>query len=115
MEYGNQTYPNNAAEVLGRFKSAGNITAGANATADKPRIQQQIDQLGKVLTACHQTAHALERVADRLLGPVPENEAKDAGRPPAGNIEQRLAEAIGYAEMLEHRLMGALRRLDSAV
>lgn len=82
---------------------------------DKPRLPQQLDQLEKVLAECHQLTSNVESAASRLLGAVPEDAAKTSGRPPAGSLDQRLAELIGVAEALVHRLGSASQRFNSAV
>ena len=87
----------------------------ARITAEKPRLQQQIDQLEKVLSGCHEFAESIEGVADRILGATPKAVGKDSQpTPPPSTVEQRLAAAIGFAEMLAARLHNAQRRLASA-
>lgn len=92
----------------------GNAIPVAN-LADKPRIAHQIEQLSKVLSSCHQHAGELELVADRILGPTPQDTSKSPGSPPSDTIEHKLEEAINYAEGLSARLQTASARLNSAV
>lgn len=82
---------------------------------EKPRLPQQLDQLEKALAECHSITSHVESAASRLLGAVPEDAAKTSGRPPAGSLDQRLAELIGVAEALVHRLGSASQRFNSAV
>lgn len=87
---------------------------GVDAIA-KPRLSHQLDQLQKLLTACHQAAVGITGAADRILGPVPQNPSKDGPKPPVNSIEQRFAEAIGSAEILSGELHDVLNRLNGAV
>lgn len=82
---------------------------------EKPRIAQQLDQMEKVLSECHQIASNIEGAANRILGPTPEDASKTAGRPPSASLDQRFAELISVAESLAHRLGAASSRLNSAV
>lgn len=82
---------------------------------EKPRLAQQLDQLEKTLSGCHELANNIERVADRILGTEPQGVSETAGKPPVDTIERRFADAIGYAEALHQRLMHASQRLNSAV
>ena len=94
---------------------AGNSSAPIAKMADKPRLAMQLEQLDKVLSACHQHAQDIENVADRILGPVPQDASKTAGEPPSDTIERKMAMAISYAEGLSSRLLHASQRLSSAV
>jgi hypothetical protein len=67
-----------AAQGQGYADQPAKITA-----IEKPRIVQQLDQLAKALSACHDLATNVERAADRILGPVPQDEAKAVPTPPA--------------------------------
>lgn len=98
--------------------SYGTGTAGQANTlkaADKPRIVQQIEQLEKVLSSCHQSASDLEHVADRILGPTPQDTAKASPTPPSDTIERKLDQVINYAEGLSARMVNASQRLNAAV
>jgi hypothetical protein len=57
----------------------------------------------------------VERVADRILGPTPQDAGKAVPTPPSDTIERKLAEAICYAEGLYERLHAASNRLNAAV
>jgi len=75
----------------------------------------QIEQLNRALAGCHELANRLEMVADRILGPVPQDVSKEETAPSPDTIERRMADMISYAEGLSSRLMHASSRLDSAV
>jgi hypothetical protein len=98
--------------ALGRMSGAG--MANAIKQPEKPRLHQQIDHLMKVLAACHDSANGIERFADRILGPVPQDVSKAAERAPADSIDRRLVELTEMAEGLAQRLQYAQQRLDSA-
>src|SRR5260221_7578227 len=90
-------------------------SSGRNNAIDKPRIQTQLDQLAKVLSACHESANSIDRVADRILGPTPQDASKGGEKPPVDTVERKLGEAIAWAENLCTRLQGVSNRLNSAV
>jgi hypothetical protein len=90
------------------------LTAAQQAV-EKPRLAQQIDQLQKVIAECHDAAGSLENAVDRILGPVPQDAAKESAKPPVSTIEMRFAEAIGRVEVLAHRLRESAQRLNTAV
>lgn len=109
-------YPQQGQSIAENYRAyTGSDTAAKIANIEKPRLSQQLDQLEKVLAECHQLTGSVESAASRILGPVPEEGAKPAGRPPVDSIDQRFAELIGVAEALVHRLGGASKRLNSAV
>ena len=85
------------------------------AVGDKPRISMQIEQLNKVLASCHEVANNLERAADRILGPVPQDVSKAETAPSPDTIERRMADVVGFAEGLSSRLMNVSTRINSAV
>lgn len=103
------------AQSRSMLTGAGSGVAGGPPAIEKPRIQQQLDQLDKVLAYCHETTSNIERAADRLLGCVPEADAKNQAQPAPNTVESRLAFLIGYAETLMHRLEQSANRLNSAV
>lgn len=94
---------------------AGRPDAAKLATPEQPRLYQQVDQLMKVLAGCHDAAGRLERVADRIIGPVPEKVQTSDGRASQETLERRLAEIVSIAEGLSGRLNNTSQRLDSAV
>ena len=83
--------------------------------SDKPRIAMQIEQLEKVLSVCHNAANDIEHVADRILGPVPQDATKEGPPPSLETVERRIQHVISIAEGLSSRLMNASTRLNSAV
>jgi hypothetical protein len=101
------SYPTSAA---GTGQMAGNPSAIA-----KPRLHEQIETLNKTLAVCHQSARDLEQIADRILGPVPENVSKDAPKPATDTIERKLTETQENLDALSGRLLHAVQRLNSAV
>jgi hypothetical protein len=114
MHYDKQPVP--AGEYVGSGKVSGAYRdSPAMAQIEKPRLAQQLDQLEKVLQECHGITGNVESAASRLIGAVPEDGAKNAGRPPSSSIDQRLAELIGIAEGLAQRIGHASQRLNSAV
>lgn len=88
---------------------------GPTPAIEKPRLQQQLDQLQKVLSAGHHAAVGIAIAVDRILGAVPQDSKDGKAPPPASTIEQRFAESIGSAEDLSERLHEALKRLNAAV
>jgi translation initiation factor 2B subunit (eIF-2B alpha/beta/delta family) len=93
----------------------GQASNATQKTLEKPRIASQIDQLEKLLSECHQGASALENVADRILGPTPQDTSKATTQPPMDTIERRLGEVINVAQALVERLHNASQRLNQAV
>lgn len=83
--------------------------------SDKPRLLDALERLSKTLSMCHEHAGSLEHVADRVLGPVPQDVSKGEAVSPPDNIERRLLDAISYAENLAGRLHNTVTRLNSAV
>lgn len=108
-------YARDAVAGLALGQMGGNRGMNQITPIEKPRLSMQLDQLEKVLAECHQLTSSVESAASRILGPVPEDDAKTTGRPPAGSLDQRLAELIGVAEALVHRLGSASQRFNSAV
>lgn len=82
---------------------------------EKARLPQQLDQIQKMLSVCHQAALGLSVATDRIVGSIPQNDSKDGTAPPAGTLEQRFAETIGGVESLAARLHETLKRLNAAV
>jgi hypothetical protein len=109
MEYAAQQQTQQGGQIGGIYRDS------PKAVIEKPRIATQLDQLEKVLQECHAITSGVESAASRLLGPVPEEAGKTAGRPPSSSVEQRFAELIGIAEGLAHRLGQASQRLNQAV
>lgn len=114
----------NGYELASQDKNYGRAVAGSAmgqasgplTAQGKPRLQQQLDQLDKVLSVCHEAAGGLEGCADRLTGSVAEKQAGNAAtRPPSITVEQRLAESIAVTEYLLHRLNEAGARIAQAV
>lgn len=87
----------------------------AMAVSTKPRLQQQLDQLEKVLACCHEVAGGIDGCADKLMGAEPKDATGVPPTPSPMSVEGRLANAIGYAEHLMHRLNETGRRLNQAV
>jgi hypothetical protein len=112
-----QAYPTTAAAQMSRGMIGGAGAAMAKNAIEKPRLAMQLDQLEKLLAGGHHLATSLNSVADRLMGPVPENAdgSKQTSPPPPSTIEQRFAMAIGNTEDLLRRLEQASRRLNTAV
>lgn len=120
--YPNQTQDpaaRNLAHGAMNIGMGGGNLAGAGALSNaiqKPRLQQQLDQLDKILCCCHEAAAGLDACADKVLGPTPKAEtAGSAPTPPQSTVEGRLALAVGYAEHLLHRLNETGSRLNQAV
>lgn len=89
-------------------------TTATPATLSKARLPQQLDELDKILSGCHELAGDLDRAADRILGSVPQDASKSAPQPEPSSIEARLQAAIGYAERLATRLHSTSQRMNSA-
>lgn len=92
-----------------------NAIGGAPSAIEKPRIAQQIDHLAKVLAECHNLAGSIENVADRMLGPVPQDATKGVEKAAIDTLERRLSDTIHNAEVLVARLQSASNRLNSAI
>lgn len=114
MYESDKPYATANAAMLGSAKMIGAGMANAIKQPEKPRLHHQIDHLLKVLSHCHEMANGIERFADRILGPVPQDVGKSAERAPSDTIERRLAELSEMAEGLAQRLQHAQQRLDSA-
>ena len=93
-------------------QDARSLPTSAPKPIEKPRLQQQLDQLEKVLSGCHECASRIENAADRLLNPKPQDVGKTAERPSPNSIEGRLAMMIEIAEGLGSRLIHAANQLD---
>ena len=91
---------------------AGSLAGGQ---PPRPRIHDQIDQLNKTLTACHDSASGICVGVDKIIGQQPQDASAAAQMPPVQTVEQRLQELIGYANNLSCRLNDQDQRLNSAV
>ena len=101
-------------ETAARYQGSAQ-NAAPQQTIEKPRLSQQIDQLLKILSVCHDSAGDLSHAADRILGPVPANAENGGPVPTPTSIEQRLQSVIDVADALFGRLQETTKRLNSAV
>jgi hypothetical protein len=115
MYESDKPYAEANATQQGRRYIGGTVPMPTAAPIEKPRLAQQLDQLDKVLVECHQIAGSVEQAVDRILGPVPQDCAKEGPAPVPSSVEQKMALAINYAENLMRRLGNASQRLNSAV
>lgn len=93
--------------------SAGNLASAPTPAA--PRIQQQITELEKILSSCHEIAGDLDRSADRVCGSQPVDASKSGPQPEPSSVEARLSGIIGYADRLAQKLHSTSSRLNGAV
>ena len=88
---------------------------GTAADVQKPRLQEQAEQMERVLHQCFNSADRIEGAANRLTGPRPQDASKALKEPSSNHsLEMRLATLISMAETLSDRLSGAANHLDSA-
>ena len=97
------------------FRGAGQIGGPTAKAIEKPTLAMQIEQLGKILGDCHNTVSKLESSVDRLIGPVPENGAKDGAAPVPDSFSGKLEEMLRYATAPSQRLGRTSQRMHSAV
>lgn len=102
-------------DVLPTTRMMAGMADRTPAPVEKPRIQQQIDQLAKVLSACQEIASSLEMAADRIIGAAPQGSEKDGPKMPLESVEQKLAGIISFAETLHGRLQRSSQRFNAAV
>ena len=80
-----------------------------------PAIQKQVEHIEKMLCACHEAAGRLERVYERLTGPLPASTGKDAAQPAADNLAQKLVSIGHMADGLLNRLSCAAEQFDAVI